>query len=235
MMSALLLGITGGFVLSIPPGPLSMAVAKQGLEGYFRIGFLIALGAAAMDVVYTLIAAFASSAIVMALSGLVAGNRWVPLGFQVACIIVLIILGIRYLGHKHNPVENDALLRRELAQEERARKMGHSSPFFLGVLIAITNLASPTFLPSMIGFVGYLHANSLLSRSAEDSFLFSTGFGLGTSLWFFIFLRVLLKHRKRLSDKFLLRVYRFAGSSFILFAVLIAYNVIQTMSLATRP
>jgi threonine/homoserine/homoserine lactone efflux protein len=228
MLSALLLGLAGGFVLSIPPGPLSMAVAKQGLEGYFRAGFMIALGAAAMDVFYTLIAAFASSAIVVALTSLVAHNRWLQLGFQLACIIILLVLGIRYLSHKHNLAETDSLMRKELAQEEKAKKMGHSSPFFLGILIAFTNLASPTFLPSMIGFIGYLHANDLLSGGVGDNTVFSAGFGLGTSLWFFILLRVLLKNRRKLSGDFLSNVYRFAGSTFILFAALITYNVIRS-------
>ncbi|MBI4535860.1 MAG: LysE family transporter [Ignavibacteriae bacterium] len=233
MVAAILLGIVGGFVLSIPPGPLAVAVSKQGLEGHFRPAFLIALAAAIMDVFYILIAAFASSAIIVALRDLVNSNGWFLLVFQILCVGVLLFLGIRYFRQKKPRPEEARFIRREEEQEQRARQMGHPTPFFIGLLIAVTNLATPTFIPSMIAFVGYLQANGLLSHDVGVKVLFSLGFGVGTSLWFVVFLRILIKHRAKFSTSMLDIIFKFAGATFILFAALITYNVIITTEWST--
>jgi len=228
VFSAIVLGVLGGFALSIPPGPLSIAVTRQALNGFFRPGMKIVMGAAMMDVIYMRVATFASSAIVVTLSGLVSDNAWFPLLFQVACVVVLLYLGVRYLTpekFEHQAEVNEA---REQQQEARARQMGHSSPFFVGLLIAVTNLATPTFLPSMIAFVGFLQANSWLGRSAADNALFSAGFGVGTMIWFFAAMRAIIHFRSRLSESFINAIYRFAGGSMLLFAAIIAFHVATT-------
>ena len=228
MFSAIIFGLAGGLILSIPPGPLSLAVTRQALGGFFRSGFLIVLAAAMMDIVYMLIATFASSAIVVTLSGLVNGSTWFPLLFQIACVIVLLYLGISYLTPEKREAQATANEAREQKQEARARQMGHTSPFFIGLLIAITNLASPTFLPSMIAFIGFLQANRWLGHAASDNVLFSAGFGVGSTIWFFAVIRTLIHFRSRLSESFLTGIYRFAGGSLLLFAAVIAYHVATT-------
>ena len=81
MIAALGLGALLGFVMSIPPGPISIAVIKQGINGDTRAGGLIGLGAAGVDVLYALLAVFASSAIVGALETFFAGHPWYLLFF----------------------------------------------------------------------------------------------------------------------------------------------------------
>ncbi len=228
MISALLLGIASGCVLSIPPGPLGAAVTKHTVGYNFRSGFMVALGGAAMDIVYVLIAAFASSAIVTALIDLLTDHVWVLVGFQVVCIVVLIVMGIRYMRHKHDPTEETRLLKVEETQEAKALRLGYSSPFFVGVLIAVANLASPMFIPSMISVVSYLQANGLLRHSAADNVAYAFGFGIGTAGWFALAGKMLVKHRQKFTVTVLSNIYKFAGGTFILCAALLAYNVIMS-------
>ena len=228
MLAAIVLGLIGGFILSVPPGPISIAVTRQALAGHFRPGVLIVLGAALMDVVYMLIATFASSAIVVTLSGLVEGSVWFPLLFQVACVVLLLYLGINYLTPEKCEQQATVNQAREQRQEARAQQMGRSSPFFIGLLIAVTNLATPTFLPSMIAFVGFLQANAWLGHTVADNTLFSAAFGTGTLLWFVTIMRTIMHYRHRLSASFINGIYRFAGGSMLLFAAIIAYHVATT-------
>jgi LysE type translocator len=86
MVSALLVGLVVGFVLAMPPGPLAIAILRQALAGQTRAGVAMALGAAAMDSVYALIAGWASSALVGSLQGTVRDHAWGLLAFQGACI-----------------------------------------------------------------------------------------------------------------------------------------------------
>jgi threonine/homoserine/homoserine lactone efflux protein len=228
MISSLLLGIVGGFFLSMPPGPISLAAIRQVLAGFFRAGLKIVLAAAMMDVVYMLAATFASSAIMVTISALVAESIWFPFIFQIVCIGILVFLGVTFLLPEKRQHEEEVEERRERRQEERAKRMGHSSPFSLGLLMAITNLASPAFLPSMIAFVGFLQANKWLMHSVGDNVLFSIGFGTGTLFWFLFAMRILSHFRERLSVNFVNWVYRVAGGTMILFAFAIILHVALT-------
>jgi threonine/homoserine/homoserine lactone efflux protein len=228
MVSALLLGVLSGFILSIPPGPLSAAVTKHSVGHGFRAGVMIALGGAAMDVLYVMIAAFASSALVVALVNLVTGNGWPPFLFQVVCIVILLVMGIRYMRHKHEPNTEEKIFKVEEAQERKAERLGHPSPFFIGVLIAVANLAAPTFIPSMISVVSYLQANSWLSGRADDNVIYALGFGLGTTSWFTIVARMLVRHRSRFSPNVLSTIYRFAGGTLIVCACVLTYHVVMS-------
>lgn len=226
MVTALLLGVLLGFSLSIPPGPLALAFMKKAVSKEYKAAMLVGSGAAVMDIFYNLLAAFASSNLVRLLSDYFSANRWLSLVFQIICFAILVALGIRYILDKHNPETERAIVERERKQEERARKMGHGSPFFLGTLIAVTNLATPTFLPSMIAVIGYLQAQSILERTLSASVLYAVGFGIGTLLWFGVMIRFIMKHHTKLTPSFITYIFRFAGSAFLLFAIILMYNII---------
>ena len=72
MILTLLIGLVVGFVMSIPPGPISIAIIRQGIEGKSYRGSRVAIGAALIDVLYAFIAAVASSAIIGKVSDLIA-------------------------------------------------------------------------------------------------------------------------------------------------------------------
>jgi threonine/homoserine/homoserine lactone efflux protein len=233
MLASILLGILFGFTLSIPPGPLALAFMKKSVSAQYKAALLIALGAAVMDVVYNLLAAFASSALVVWLSGLFLQNRWLSLLFQAICVAILLVLGIRYLRDKHDAKAERTIVERERAQERRAEKIGHGAPFLLGTLIAFTNLATPTFLPSMIAVISYLQAERILDRTISSNLLYSVGFGAGTMIWFTAILRFIMKHHAKLTPAFITSIFKFAGGAFIFFAVLLAYNIVTTSNLHT--
>jgi threonine/homoserine/homoserine lactone efflux protein len=225
VIAALLAGFISGIVLSIPPGPLSAAVVKHSISHGFRSGLLVALAGALMDILYVLVAAFASSALVSALVRLVTGNGEIMLALQVVCILGLVVMGIRYMRHQHDAAEG-RILKVEEAQEAKARKMGYSSPFLVGVLIAVANLASPTFIPSMIGVISYIEARHLIELGIVNNVVYAIGFGVGTAFWFAAVSRVLSKHRRKFSPAVLTGIYRFAGGTFIVCAAVLTYHVV---------
>jgi threonine/homoserine/homoserine lactone efflux protein len=228
MLTALLLGIVIGFALCIAPGPIAVAFMKKAVVGEYRPALLIGAGAAVMDIVFNLLAAFASSALVIWLSNLFDRHRWLSLAFQLASIIALLVLGIRYLRAKHNIAEERQVLEHEATQEAKAKQYSHGSPFSLGIMLAVTNLATPTFFPSMVAAVSYLHAAGFLGQMSGANVLYAVGFGFGTFLWFILLWRLFMKHRTKLSPAFINTMFKFAGATFLLFAALLIYNVVQT-------
>lgn len=223
MILAPLAGILLGFFLSIPPGPISVAIIKKGIQGEKDFGRMIGAGAAGIDILYAVIAAFASSAIVTSLGDFLLDNQWFELIFQVACILILIFLGYRYF---HATAEDLAESNEEeKEQEEKARKYGAKSGLMVGVFMALMNLANPSFLPTMIGVAGFLHAEGILSTSPIVNGLYAIGFGVGVFLWFLLLLRIVIHMSARLPLTYFNYVFRFAGGAFFLFALIIAVRV----------
>lgn len=224
VLTAIVVGFVVGFALALPPGPIAVAVIKQALEGRFRDGFQIAISAAGMDILYAMIAAFASSAIVSTLTDAIVAREWLMLLFQGVCVVVLIALGVRYFRATTRDVAKSR--EAEEVQEEKARRLGLKSPTMMGVMIAITNLASPTFIPTLVFVVGYLHANGWVESGPWSSITYSVGFGLGAFAWFSLLLRILFKLRKSIPANFIGRIYKTAGATFFVFAAIILYHVV---------
>src|SRR5256885_17109489 len=127
MVTALLVGLVVGFVLAIPPGPIAIACLSQALAGQVRASLALALSASAMDIGYALLAAFASSALVGALRGLVTDNAWSLLAFQGGGIVGLVALGLRYCRPTGVPGRP--------RQEDPDRPRADASPNLRAVLI----------------------------------------------------------------------------------------------------
>jgi threonine/homoserine/homoserine lactone efflux protein len=231
MLLSLAVGLVAGFILAIPPGPIAVAVIKNAFSGNTRDGVKIAASASAMDIIYALVAAFASSALVSTLKDKLSGNALLLLGFQVVAIVVLVVLGVRYL--KSSPDSIKSSEEKEEMQEKRAERMGYTSPWFVGLAIAITNLASPTFLPSFIFVIGLLQGHGWVGARAMDSIFYAVGFGAGAMVWFFALLRTLSSLRDKLSPNFTTIIYNIAAGSMLIFACVLTYNVIASTPWST--
>jgi threonine/homoserine/homoserine lactone efflux protein len=219
MVTALLVGLVVGFVLAMPPGPVAIAILRQALAGQAREGVAMALGAAAMDIVYAFLAGWASSALVESLQGAVSDHTWGLLAFQGACIVVLVVCGLRYL---RTPVREVAA---HTSQEAETRIRGVSSPYLLGVLLALPALASPTFLPSLIFLMGVVQARGWVGHDVGERALYAVGFGTGSALWFVLLLRTLTPLRARLGPQVLPRLSRVAGGALLLCAGILMYHL----------
>jgi len=229
MVTALCVGLVVGFVLAIPPGPITLACLRQALAGQTREGVALALAASAMDIVYALLAAMASSALVGALRDIVTGNAWYLLAFQGGCIVVLVVFGLRYC----RSTTHGAAARARAAAQGRPRR--DASPYLSGVLIALTNLASPSFLPSLIFTMSFLHVRGWVGHTVGDNVMYALGFGGGGGLWFVLLLRTLTHLRTKVSPTVMPMMDRVAGGVFLLCAGMLTYHMVTTTAWARLP
>src|SRR5437764_7548578 len=176
MVTALLVGLVVGFVLVMPPGPIAMAGMRQALAGQTREGLALVLGAAVMDSGYALLAAFASSALVEALWDMMLHHAWTLLAFQGGCIVVLVVVGLHYCRSSRHRGAARA------QPEARGRLRGDVSPALSGVLLALTNLANPLFLPSLIFVMSLLPVRGWVGHAVGPHVLYALGFGGGAAL-----------------------------------------------------
>lgn len=227
MLTALLVGLVVGFVLAMPPGPIAIACMRQALERQASAGVQLALAAAAMDMVYALLAAWASSALVGLLAGMVTDHAGVLLAFQGGCVVLLVVLGVRAL--RSPTPEGNAAVR---PQQKPTRRRGATSPALLGVLLALTNLANPAFLPALMFVVSLLQARGWVGHDLGANALYAVGFGAGGALWFLLLLRVLTRLRTQLASTFIPMLSKMAGGAFLLCALMLTYHLVMATAWA---
>src|SRR5437588_3669941 len=193
MVTALLVGLVVGFVLAMPPGPIAIACLRQALAGQTREGLALVLGASAMDIGYALLAAYTSSALVGARWAMVLHNAWALLAFQGGCIVVLVVFGLRYCRSSRHRGAARA------QPKARGRLRSDVSPALSGVLLALTNLANPLFLPSLIFVMSLLQVRGWVGHAVGAHVLYALGFGGGAALWYVLLLRTVTHLRAQFS------------------------------------
>lgn len=227
MITDLLLGALVGILLSMPPGPIGVAVMKSALDGDERRGINIGLGTAVVDMVYALVSFFAASAAISAIRLYVSTHPLTFVFFQVAVIAIFLGYGLLQFRSKPKPADGGSERRGEGAFYRFLESLKRRNAFLIGVAMALANLANPTFIPSMTGVMMFLQEKSLLDGSSYTAqFTFSFGFGLGVFLWSYILLRFFAFYRHRMNQHFVSKLQRFAGLTFIGFGTVLGFRVL---------
>lgn len=224
MVIALLLGILVGIVLAIVPGPVAVGAMKLGMNQGHKSGALYSLGSGFMDFIFCAFAVFATAAVVSVISEFTDNHPLIMLIVQLLIVSAIITYGfmqIKFKSKKVISLDSD-----EIEKPKYMDILKHKGPFFLGVAIALTNLASPTFLPTLAYVVMNVHKFALFENIFFTNLIFSVGFGLGNFLWLYLLVRVLIHYKSRMSDVFIARLHKFAGFTLIGFGTLLGYRVI---------
>ena len=204
---ALLIGIIGGFVMSIPIGPINVWVIKTCVKKGMKISLAIALGGSVMDFIYFFIV----------LSGL----SWLEFSESLAFYLKLIgvcfifLLGLRELMAKnillHDP-------------KYRATPKELLGAVLLGVIIYTSN---PTLLFTMTALGAFLKSLELFPFTQWNILLISTGVGLGTFLWFVVLTQVIRRYREVILKKYLSYFTKISGILMITLSVIMATQWFQ--------
>ena len=151
---------------------------------------------------------------------------------QVGWIVGLAVVGLRYL---RVAPRGGVVGARPETQEEPTRARGSSSPYLRGVLLALPNLVSPTFVPSLIFLMGVVQARGWVGHEVGEHILYAVGFGTGTALWFVLLLRTLTPLRARLSPQVLPLLSRVAGGALLLCAIVLTSHIVTATPWSRLP
>ncbi|TAL67493.1 MAG: hypothetical protein EPN82_14545 [Bacteroidetes bacterium] len=222
MLVSIIAGMIIGIIMGIPPGPVAVTAIKLGLNKGMKHSVYASLGTGLMDVFFCLISMFAASAIVSLVTNFFNGYPIVLLIFQIVVIVSVIVIGLFQFRIKDElpNTDNDIIKPKTKFLDELA----HKGPFLLGFAVAVTNIANPTFLPSMAYVTMNVHSFGIIENSALNNVLFSVGFGLGNFLWLYIVVRILLHYRGKMSPQFMARIHQFAGFTLIGFGTILGFR-----------
>ncbi|MFP4369088.1 MAG: LysE family transporter [Candidatus Kapaibacterium sp.] len=226
MLIALLAGTLLGLVLAMPPGPVGVTAIKMGIYDGKKHGIKLALGTGLLDVVYCLIAIFATSAAVDTIESFASGYPIFMVIFQLTVIAAFVAIGILNLKKsKSSPkllIDEKGIVKGSKLIERSKTK----GPFLLGIAIALTNIANPTFMPSLAYVSLQVHQIHIFTNIAVNNALFSVGFGLGNFLWLYLLISIVAKYKAKMSSRMLLRVHQFTGFTFLGFGTLLGYRML---------
>lgn len=224
MLIALIVGTIIGFFLAIPPGPVSVSAAKLAVFGEKKSSTHFTYATGLVDFFFALSATFAASAIANAIGTFSNKHILIMNVFQITIVAAFIAYGIYSLIKSKNPQGAE---KKEPHTTKYLDRLAHKGPFFFGLAIALSNLANPTFLPSL----GYLSlqvaAFNFFTMDFANKFLYALGFGIGNFLWLYLMTSIISINRHRISATFQQRMHQFAGITFISFGTLIGYRLFQ--------
>jgi arginine exporter protein ArgO len=73
-----------------------------------------------------------------------------------------------------------------------------------------------------------MQARGWVGNDVGAHVVYAIGFGTGSALWFVLLLRTLTLLRSKVSPTVMPMLYRIAGGVFLLFALVLAYNMVTT-------
>ena len=190
MVVVLLIGFTLGFFGSVPlAGPIAVLVFAYGLEGRFRTGIFLSLGAALAESIYAYAAFWGVGTLL---------GRYPSIVLASHAVIGTLLIGVGIV-----------LTRRELsAGLEKTSKPRHARALALGFAISIFN---PTLLVTWSAATAALYGTGFMSEGAGASIPFAIGVIGGIVGWFSLLLLLIRRYSGSFTRNFLDRAVNATG------------------------
>ncbi len=222
MLTAIIIGAVIGFILAMPPGPVAMACVNIGLQKGRKECFELSIGTALMDTVFCVIAIFAATAVEATLTNFLETNPIIYLAIQIVIVALLVYFGLSQFKKKR--IETDDVNLKK--SPSFITTLENKGPFFLGVALALTNIANPTFMSTLMLMTAWVHKLDVFTSSFGSNLLFSIGFGIGNFSWLFLLAYFVMRNKHKLSQTSMLRIKQFAGLTFIGFGGFLGWRLV---------
>jgi threonine/homoserine/homoserine lactone efflux protein len=224
MMMSLIVGAVAGFILALPPGPVAVTAMKLALNKGAKHGIRASMGTALMDFLFCIISVFATSAFIQIIDSIAVDFPVAVLVFQLVVITGIVVYG--FINLRPKKLQNIESIT-ESQRPQFIEYLTHRGPFLLGFAVALANIANPTFLASISYVAMQVQKWGMIEQTFVGKTVFAVGFGIGTFLWLYIMVRVLIFYKPRMSPTFIAKIRKFAGITLIGFGTLLGYRVIE--------
>lgn len=226
MILGLITGVIIGFLLSMPPlGPTNFAIMSKGFRNDIKAGVLIGAGAGFMDMIY-IITAYGGLSLIKTLipysvDNFLAENEnyFKSIITLIGCVIVF-VTGIKIMktivpiGNAEEDVITRDKLDKQISETEikvgrrgkeidkilhtkaLENKQGLMGNFFTGVLYCLSSVTLPA---SWFAIVSYMKSYGIIDSRFITGFALSVGVLSGTTLWFYVLVRLISRNSYRIS------------------------------------
>ncbi len=220
-----IIGIILGIVLAVVPGPVAVGAINMAMNIGKKEGVRYSIGSGTTDIFFCLFAIFATSAVLSIIGNFSANHPIIILIIQLLLVIAIIIYGLSQFKVAKKSFNNKL---EEISKKEEnvLHKIGKKGPFFVGLVVGLANIASPTFIPSLAFFTLQVDKFNFYEINLVNHIVLSIGFGLGNFLWLFMIVSIFNKNKNKFSDKIIKNIYKFAGITLIACGILLGYKIL---------
>jgi threonine/homoserine/homoserine lactone efflux protein len=219
LFRSLLAGILCGFVASVPVGPVNLTVINQALRRGFSAGLLVGLGAICADSIYASLALWGHSSILQTPRVFGVPRKSIILGVRIGAVVVIAVLGIRYLLFKAERLDASADAASRLDD-----RWHHPQSFFLGFGLTITNFMLVVVWATLITV---LFAHEWVTPRLASRIFCIAGVLVGGSIWFSMLSFFVSRAHRRVKSGTLTLLVRGCGVLFLCFAGLLAFKLLH--------
>ncbi len=208
MIEALFIGFVTGFFLSIPIGPINLAVINEAFRKGFARAVLIGLGGVVADTFYCATAFLGFSPLLSKIKFL-----WPSLQFIGG--IVVFVIGIRY---SINPIIDPSSI-----EESSEMKIGQhfTKAFPIGFVMGISNLG----LFILWGGVNAIFvSHGWIEPSIEAILICILGIFIGSSSWFVLISFLVARMHRQISSEIISKITRTGGFLLVVFGLILCYR-----------
>ncbi len=226
MIAAIIVGTIVGFVIAIAPGPVSVTAAKMTLFNSKQNAYTLGYATAFVDFIFALVATFAATAVSAAISDFAKDNSFIVGLLQISIVLGFIVFGI-YSLMKSKKIKADNFYQQAEKGNKYLAQLQTKGPLIFGAAIAFSNIANPTFLPSLTYISMQVQNMNFFHIEPATKIFYALGFGLGNFLWLALLINIISLNKHRMSIKFQQRIHQFAGITFISFGTILGYRLFQ--------
>ncbi len=210
--SAFLIGLIWGFLISIPVGPINLAIINQGAKRGFKWGALIGFGGIAMDIVYCG-AAFAGFSELFT-------TRLLRASMELLSFLALIYLGIKYLQATELPATTKGVALVE-------HRLHPHTAFMHGFVLVLGN---PAVLLFWITCSALFMAHEWIENTWSSKGACVLGCSTGAFSWFILLSFLVSLGHGRFSSKTLLRMSHGSGACLLIAAFFVGIRLIRLLA-----
>lgn len=223
MFVSILVGLIIGFILAMPPGPVAVTAIKFSLDKGVKRAIFFGFGTGLMDFIYCTVIVFATSAVFQIIDTFAEDFPELKFLFQFAVVLAIMIYGFLHLKNTKKSIDIENVPQNN---SKIVNKLSNKGPFFIGIALALANIANPTFLPTLAYVTMNVQGLNLIENNFFSNLFFAIGFGLGNLSWIYLLIKVVNHYKSKMSERFLAKINQFAGLTLIGFGTLLGYRIL---------
>jgi L-lysine exporter family protein LysE/ArgO len=208
-------GLVGGFLMSIPVGPVNITVINEALNRGFLRPFLIGVGAVTAEAIYCLLALTGFQTVI--------DLPYVRSTTVLISFLVVTLLGFRYLMARAEFADRTSLL----VEYELEEKLHLHRGYLVGLGMTLGN---PFILLVWGTLAAFLYEHDLVRSGVLNVLAFAGGMAGGGTLWFFLLAQLTSRKHRNISPRALRILTRVSGAGLLAVGALLGAKLVQAMA-----
>ena len=204
MMSAFAVGCIAGFLIAIPPGPVSVTTIARSVEHDRHSALMVGVGAVMSESMYAALGFFGVKLIY---------NAGLETAFRIVGFLIVTSMGARY-----------AIMTTAVNLEPAKSPQRAKNSVWLGLALSVT---TPTIAAAYVLVAATIQSYSLFENTSLNNAVAAVGAGTGSFLWLLLLVSGVGRMQKYFGVAGVQRIARIAGLLLLAVGGYLGYAIVE--------